>query len=217
MAFVRFEGAHKIDAACAGWSHIADQHHRWDALCDNLISCFTVCSICGDCSLPGTTDNPHIKITPPEGSFSPYSFANIALSERTKVQTAAGERWYLCDGCKRQRSLRSHHTTIHSPAYIKNILQEDTMQVQKLSVVDLGLQFAKTVSCGYASGTLSKLTLIPATLISWASHVVNSTIEGVRPLLFQNLRTNPIIQRFLSVYETTIWVCKQSPLPLFNL
>jgi hypothetical protein len=190
-----------------GWDQInlAQVLGRWEQKTQSLFKNMTVCAICGHTCLGGATPIHRRVPAPRDNTIPPYAFSNNHLSEYT--HTADNKFWYVCSMCSTanaaKRRARERHIVFHPPAYTADLLAADDMEVQQLSIVDLGYQFVKSTAPGYASASMRRLTMMPSTLITQHQPPIrqHTISEPTRRLWTVNKNMNPIVKQYLTVLE----------------
>ena len=168
---------------------------RWRKVCAAFFQAAIMCSICGTALLGGVSHSDWTVSTQPS-PLAPVSLANVFSSEMIK----SGDGYWRCASC----SAHKHHgqfLVMHSPTLQRQILSNDPLNVQMMAMLDVGLCLTRRLA-GFMHGELTKHSLLNQPLVRWNAGAPSWTPTlNTKALHTSLMRTNPLMQRYMSVME----------------
>ena len=127
---------------------------------------------------------------------APAAFAYPFVAEFMK----RGDGFWKCSSCTNNR----HHgqfVVLHPPVLQRQILASDALNVQMPSMLDVGLCLTRRMT-GFMHGELTQASLVEQPLVDWTAEVPTWSPTGtIMALRASLMRTNPLMQHYLSVME----------------
>jgi hypothetical protein len=190
------------------------QWMTWNALCATFIVGGMACGFCSNFKF----GNGNAAGTLPDKSWgwvdaipgmdaAPAAAANLMLLHFTR--NLDGTKWAHCSLCKHadQRNRRAAYLVAMAPSYLTTMLgvvRSDPIALQLLSVIDVRLYVTKRWN-QFVRGELARDSLLDCPVVVAGDIPVPAPIpEAVSDMLVQLLRSNRILQRYLSMGEQPV-------------
>ena len=195
------------------WSSRNEVHDKWTKATSTFFKDLKCCAICGVTkllhknkkykSIPNPNINDFDTLIQP--GCTPYGIANVCLSQYTT--NATGNVMHLCMKCymNKTKPVNARYVIYQSPSYTKSIISTNPLHVQLLSFLDIGLHI-QSRNWGFSTGQILETSLLNSPLLSWDGTTdKTATIEElsstVGPILAQNMQSNPLFKKYLTVFE----------------
>ena len=171
-----------------------------------------VCALCGAAHLGcrgsefDSADHHNFGHMPPEGpdGTPPASFANALLAD---YMVRKDGDWYVCGSCLQLhiRNRRLPHLVYMTHQYVKEVLKQNNMHLQLLSLVDIRMNTTERLF-GFLHGNLCPQSILDIPYICWDKDLlVCNNSEAVKTqlgsLLAMLMLTNPHVQAFHTMLE----------------
>ena len=184
--------------------HTMDTHFR--SITSLYFLAFVACAFCGIVSLgpnPSTlvSASRHmfavnlvdsVLDSPPILAQSPHLAAHVVDSHG---------HWFQCNSCNQAQTSSQ---VSYTQEYLNMLLRTPVHALQQLSVVNIGTLFADQLR-GYSSGTMRRMSYISGAILSFNAAdmyaLTDSNIRDLVSIIASNIRTNPIMRRFETMFE----------------